>query len=319
MPQLLATFSQVQVYLPIHNSLASAPPAAIADLLRTAQENYIHPAVSPELCGVVAVDPDAHGVLYTLLCRAVAHFAAASYVSLSAVQVTPSGLVQTNTDKQKAARSEDVELLRRSLLRSGYSEVEKALNFLEKNAVNYPVWTASQTYTLASNSLCPNATRFNRYLFINSSRRLFLALMPSLADVERSIIVQSVSPGVYAELLATPESALIPAQWVLLHNHVMPALCHLAYAQALPGFALIPDYDTLVVLTAAPGVRPVQSARANDIQGLSEHHQRIGEMALARIGPFVQANPIAFPLYPAAPLAAKFDNGLIRSPTSLYL
>jgi hypothetical protein len=315
MLQLLASLAQAQSFVPLTNAFAGAAPAAIPDILREAEENYLHPAVGTDLCAALAEPtstvPEAAALL-VLLQRAVAHFAVAAYLPKAAVQVTPNGLVQVAGDKQKKADAEAVEALRRSLVKTGYHNVEKALVFLEKNAQQFPQWAGSEAYTLAHESLCVSASVFNQYVFIGGSRRLFLAIRPSLAEVEHVSILPTLTGAVYEQLRSAPQNGQAPD--VLRRRHVLPALSNLAFAQALPSLMLIPDYGTLLTYDSVQHTgRTLRSASPEAVHDLAAHHHALGMAALDRIAPFMQAAPTAFPNYPALPAADAYDYGIALS------
>ena len=309
MAQLLNSLDEAQKYVTLANALAAAPAASVPDLLLQAEEAYLHPAVGAALCERIQAEAETQPNLARLLKRAVANFAVALYVPQATIQIEPNGIVQVAGDKKKSASPEAVEAYRRSVVQVGYHAVESALQFLETNRANYPEWTGSAAYTLAHESLCTSAVVFDQYVHIRQSRRVFLAILPSLREVERTSIVPTLTPAVFDQLRAAPANGAAPD--VLRRSHVLPALCHLAYAQALPGMAAVADYGTLLQLDqVATGSKKLKALPEQTLLTLADHHHKLGMLALDRIAPFIQALPGTFPGYPTTPAAASFDMGV---------
>jgi len=91
--------------------------------------------------------------------------------------------------------------IKNSLKAEGYNALDTILEFLESNKVLFPEWVQSNSYTISRSLIINSATDFNKYYpRINSSRLVFLSLMPYIQMVEDFNILPSIGRAYYDEL-----------------------------------------------------------------------------------------------------------------------
>ncbi len=95
-------------------------------------------------------------------------------------------------------------------LRKGYSGIDTMLAFLEKNKADYPLWVASDAYTVTLKFFINSSTAFSEEYNINNSRRTFLALQSVMKKIEAFEIEPTLTSDLFdlvkAEILASTVS-----------------------------------------------------------------------------------------------------------------
>lgn len=115
--------------------------------------------------------------------NAIANFGYFIYLPFSSVMMDSSGISVVNTEQRKTAEWWQLKDIRRELLRSGHEAMDLLLEVLEQNPIVFSDWTA-KFGTVNKELIVHNTDTFNKYYHIFGSRQTFLALQPSLRQVE---------------------------------------------------------------------------------------------------------------------------------------
>lgn len=115
--------------------------------------------------------------------NAISNFGYFLYLPLASVIMDSSGISVVTNENRKSAEWWQIKDIRRELLRSGHEAMDLLLEILENNPEVFTEWTASFG-TLNKALLVNNAQVFNEYYNIFNSRQTFLALQPSIRQVE---------------------------------------------------------------------------------------------------------------------------------------
>lgn len=123
----------------------------------------------------------------------IANFGYFIYLPFSAVMADSSGISVVNSDQRKSAEWWQIKDIRRELLRSGHEAMDYLLEILEKNPEVFEDWT-TEFGTINKKLLVHNTATFNEWYHIFNSRQTFLALQPSIRQVEDQYIRTMLCP-----------------------------------------------------------------------------------------------------------------------------
>jgi len=115
--------------------------------------------------------------------NAIANFGYFIYLPFASVMMDSSGISVVTSDNRKNAEWWQLKDIRRELLRSGHEAMDLLLEVLEKNPSIFTDWT-NNFATVNKELLMHNTETFNKYYQIFSSRQTFIALQPSIRQVE---------------------------------------------------------------------------------------------------------------------------------------
>jgi hypothetical protein len=131
--------------------------------------------------------------------NAIANFGYFIYLPFASVQMDSSGISVVNNDQRKNAEWWQLKDIRRELLRSGHEAMDYLLALLEKNPDVFPDWT-TEFGTINKQLMVHNTATFNEYYHIFNSRQTFLALQPSIRQVEDQYLKTMLCPELVAHL-----------------------------------------------------------------------------------------------------------------------
>lgn len=129
----------------------------------------------------------------------IANFGYFIYLPFSAVMADSSGITVVQSDQRKSAEWWQIKDIRRELLRSGHEAMDYLLEILEKNPTFFVDWT-TEFGTINKKLLVHNTTTFNEWYHIFNSRQTFLALQPSIRQVEDQYIRTMICPELIEHL-----------------------------------------------------------------------------------------------------------------------
>jgi hypothetical protein len=131
--------------------------------------------------------------------NAIANFGYFIYLPFASVQMDSSGISVVNSDQRKTAEWWQLKDIRRELLRSGHEAMDYLLEILEKNPDVFPDWT-TEFGTVNKQLLVHNTATFNEWYHIFNSRQTFLALQPSIRQVEDQYLRTMLCPELLEHL-----------------------------------------------------------------------------------------------------------------------
>ncbi|EJG02287.1 DUF6712 family protein [Flavobacterium sp. F52] len=131
--------------------------------------------------------------------NAIANFGMFIYFPIMSVQIDGSGVSEIKSDQRQAVSWGIAKDIRRELLRSGHESMDYLLEVLEKNPDVFADWTA-EFGTINKKLLVNNTSTFNEYYHIFNSRQTFLALQPTIRQVEDQFIKTMLCSELYEYL-----------------------------------------------------------------------------------------------------------------------
>ncbi len=140
--------------------------------------------------------------------NAIANFGYFMYLPFASVMIDSSGVSVVANEQRKAAEWWQLKDIRRELLRSGHEAMDLLLEVLEANPDIFINWTENFG-TINKELLVHNSETFNKYYHIFGSRQTFMALQPSIRQVEDQYLHTMLCPELIEALNDAPESNVL--------------------------------------------------------------------------------------------------------------
>lgn len=136
-------------------------------------------------------------------------------------------------DSDTAPRWKEEKMLLNALV-NGDLHADKLLEFLETHEADYPTWKASSANTRVSGLIVYSTKVAQQHIDINSSRRVFLQLLPTIKKLEETFVPKLVGAAQYAELLSQIKTDFISSYNVELMAMLAPIIAKRALYMRLP-------------------------------------------------------------------------------------
>lgn len=295
------TSQEISKFVPV---AAGYEPEAYQDYITQVEEDYLMPEIGEELYEAIISSDDYPERLKKMIIRAACHLAWAQFTPFQEVVINNTGIVQHRSDTEVVAKSETVQRVQDTFQETGFKELEKALQFIEKNADEelYQGWKNGKAYALAQELLIPNLTTFETALSLGGSRRLFARVIPSIRTTEFLQFEPLLTADLYQDLKANPSTT---ANRVLLEKLIIPALSRFALSSALPNLAIVFGYDTVLNFenTGAGFTKAYRSTPAEEVRNLASQLHAQAKEIYDQILPYLLENKAKYPAFtPSAPI-----------------
>lgn len=210
-------------------------------------------------------------------------FAASPFLDIN---LGDTGYTTSNTSNLSPASKERVERYTMKLIKMGFENVETMLEFLEENQDDYPLWVASDAYTLATTNFIRTAIEFDEIVTVKISRMIFQHIRPQMDNVETFRIDTIISEELSDEILQEIDDDDVSVLNQKLLKFIKPAVANLTVANIITGAAKAKDTS--------------ETLSFKDLQ--REEYQKLGEFYIMEIQKVLDANPTDYPLYIASDL-----------------
>lgn len=201
---LITTIHQVKQVLKISNlNTKDAMPDFDA-----AEETYIIPAIGQDLYDELKAAYDANTlstVQAKLLLKVQKPLAAFAYYDDLALQhavITDTGVRKVQSENMPTAYRWEFDGVKDALAQKAHQGLESLMQFLEDNAVSFPLWTSSDAYVKRNQYLIKTAQDFSSQYRIDQPYRTFSSLLGVMDDVEALYIKPTIGEAFFAELKA---------------------------------------------------------------------------------------------------------------------
>lgn len=183
--------------------------------------------------------------LKNLLSEAVAHLALLEYIPIGQLQFDSAGIRIANTETMKTAFEWQIDELKSTCSRQGWSAVESALEFCETLTTGtlLTLWQATATYTASRQNLISNLRQFERYAHLQGSRVMFNKLIPTITDQQDEVIIPAIGQSLFTSIMEQ-DTEEDPNRITSLYKAHKLASKALAYLSLGVGFQ-----DTLLILS----------------------------------------------------------------------
>jgi hypothetical protein len=150
-----------------------------------------------------------------------------------------SGVFVDQDEKKRGTYKYEETEVKNSFKEEGYNAIDIILEFLEENKAIFTDWVASDSYTLTHGHFINSANEFNKYYSrINSSRLVFLNLIPFMQIVEDFNILPAIGRAYYDELKDQINKDNISADNLIIINKLRYALAHLSIWKSIDELAV---------------------------------------------------------------------------------
>lgn len=200
--------------------------------------------------------------------------------------------------KEKVAYRYQSESFQRGVLRHGYDALEDLITFLEENAADYPDWKTDSEYANITQFFINRAAEFQKYVNINNSRRLLVAMWPVMSFVEDTKLKPLLTDELYDELKEAIKADDADADQLALIKKITPAFAHLTISEAITELSLSLSDEGAFVQYTNSGSGDVTGAGQNAasdarMDRFASKHARNGENYLELLRKFLNENASA--------------------------
>ncbi len=258
-----------------------------------AEEKYIKKFLGKTLyaaldayVGAGATGDDEYDALLPYVERASSRFTLYMASTSLDINLGDTGFTTANTQNLSPASKERVARYTMQLIMMGYENIETMLEFLEENQDDYPLWVASDAYTLATTNFIRRALEFDELVTVKISRMIFQHIRPQMDNIETFRIETTISEELSDEILQQIDADCVSVLNQKLLKFIKPAVANLVVANVIAGKSK--EKDTSV------------TASFKDLQ--REQYSKLGEFYIMEIQKILDANPDDYPLYTASDL-----------------
>jgi len=306
---LLTEISEIKRHVSINMTMDFN---SISPYVELAERKYIKPILGLPLYNKLQAEHNGSGTasgssasaLELLLVEvqwALAYLAVWEYVvHIGGAQISDAGITEQATGDQKAARKWVNDQVQQSHGATAMEGLDSLLQYLEQNKSDFSDWEASGNFTLYFDCLTYSTATFEQYYPISNSRRVFLALKPSIRAAEKQILKPLLGASLYTLLLTELKANNLSSVNKALLPYVQEAAVYISLQKALPQFSLKVSERGLV-LDGAEGTleqnytqKPADSMK---IGALQREIDTQASMAVDRLQSFLNANADDYPLF----------------------
>ena len=257
----------------VHRNLE---PATLLSFIEQAEALHLVPVLGEGLVAQLGNLPAENAPAHLVALRARFRSALAYYVVLEAapflsVSFGDLGMMEASTEKSAPSRQWVYNNFVEAAASSADKLLDVALAWLDSHAADYAEELDSTEYRSRKGLLIGSAAQLGQYVATGGSRRFFLALLPTLRQVEEFEIGDVLGADLLEQLregLASGE-APSPATARLL-GLVRPVLAHRAFAQGVLSLSVALTGASLRLLSDNEAVRQRQAATPEAVSALSQ-------------------------------------------------
>lgn len=284
MDKLFKTVDELKTFIAIE-SISSFEN--VAPYIEQAQMKYIIPAISKAQFDYLfnkydnnnGTSIEKEGI--EKLQRALAHFAYMLAIPVLQLRISDLGIHIDVTENRKTAFEHQIVKLEKSFAASAFTSLEDALIFMEDNTASFSIWAGSSAFTEFKGSLIATATEFNTYYNIESSRRLFTAMMPVMRKVIDFYIKPAINETFYNELIQDIIDNDLSSDDLKIVNMLKPAFAALTVSLSLVPLSLTLDSRGVVIFDNTGTSGTMENIKPGDkgYIGMLEERMRADGMA----------------------------------------
>ena len=286
-------FNTVEELKACLSSVYKSQATSLLTFVGTAEMLHLAPSLGQglvdQLGNLPAVNPSAHLVaLRERLRPALAYYAVLEAAPIIAVSMNDLGVNEANAAGSAPARQWVYNNFVEAASATADKLLDLALAWLDDHADDYGQELDSKEYRSRSRLLLANAAQLGNYLATAGSRRFFLALLPTLRQVEEFEISELLGPDLLEDLRDGLQSGLPPsADTVKLLGLVRPVLAHRALAQGILSMSVALTGTSLRLLSDNEAVRQRLAADEKTISALSQQATATADKWQARLAAYL--------------------------------
>jgi hypothetical protein len=269
-------FNTVEELKACLSSTHKSQATSLLGFVATAEALHLAPSLGAGLVHQLGNLPATGAPAHLVALREQLRPALAYYVVLEAAPLLAVSMNDLGVNEQQAAgAAPSRQWVYNNFIEAASATADKlldlALAWLDDHAANYVQELNSKEYRSRSRLLIANAAQLGMYLATGYSRRFFLALLPTLRQVEEFEINDLLGEQLLEDLRDGLESGLPPsAATKQLLGLVRPVLAHRALAQGILSMSVALTGTTLRLLSDNEAVRQRLAATPEAISALSQ-------------------------------------------------
>jgi hypothetical protein len=234
--------AEIQDFIPVAISLDYK---AISPFLREVERDYIKPVLGKDLYDDLHTKYQSNASLseeeQELLLNirtALAPLAYMLWIPWGQVRIDSSGIRIVTNDQLKTAFQWQIEDLKGSAMRSGFSGIESLYEFLEENKTTFDTWADSEAYTESKELFINTAKDLTAAADIPCTRRTFMMLKPIMKKLEDTVIKNTIGSTLFESIKEEITADDITTDTAGLLDLIRPAVGNLAMASAISKLAV---------------------------------------------------------------------------------
>lgn len=199
------------------------------------------------------------------------------YTPKAEVLLSDAGAQRMETGSNKTAFQNQVTNFREQNLRESEMATEQLLQFLEENKADYTDWTAGNGFRNFRSLFIKSGTEFNRFFPSHSPCRNYMAMRPSMMNVEENTIRKALGDDLYEGLKETDQASdgVFTALEKDLLLKVKSAVAYLTVAEAIPFINVRIDTNGLTVQATGARTQNDDMSSRNAAQDSALNNLRI--------------------------------------------
>jgi hypothetical protein len=207
---------------------------------------------------------------------------------------TANGFAVTMNANQAPASKDRVKALRNGVLERLNDAIEYLLKFLDDNIITFGAWLDAPSYTQRHNLLLQSARDFQKYLNINTSHRLYLAMVPMIQYVEDMHINSTLSKDLMDQIKAEIMEEELSEPNALILPDLKNAVANFTMSVAIDRMAVQVDPDG-IKLSYTIGETSYSDVNRNKV--LADKYEQQGMFYLRKVLQYILGHLTSFSAY----------------------
>lgn len=230
--------------------------------------------------------------LHPIAAKAIANLSIYYFLQLRTITISDGGPQQL-INREKAIYQWQQNKAEKAFLKAAYNQIDKLLDFMEANSSSFPNWKTDSQFANLKQFFINETLTYQRYVSINNSRRTFVALWPSILDVEEGRVRSVLSDDLYVEIKNEIKVGNISPDNQTLLRFIKPAVAFLSISQGIFDTSMEVTANGSFVYSIDSNASNISSEKEADIKRLeliSKRNQEKGDSWLEKLREFLNEN-----------------------------
>jgi hypothetical protein len=301
--------SEVQAFIPVIGTTAIE---SMLPFINQAERDYIIPYISKAqydaLNDAYNATPSTLTTEQTALLKkvqaALSQYFFYLWIPSAQLHIGPNGIRIATTESLKTAFQWQIDELRTNVLKAAGSAMDDLLYFMETNKADYPLWTASTSYTLFKECFITSTTQFTElYSPLGNSRLNFIMIRSSMKKAQEFSIQSLIGFAYYDELKTEHLAGSVSAENALVITYIQKALAPLTMLRAITELSVSIDERGILNFNGISGLQAInqkQPAKDSMIFKLEKAADEDSKAYMQMLKDFLQTNIANYPTYAAS-------------------
>jgi vacuolar-type H+-ATPase subunit E/Vma4 len=304
---LINNITELREYIPASVTLNFAD---IRPKIRQVEREIIHRIFSQAIYDRLTTEetPTAEDTaLKQLLAEAVALLALLEYIPIGQLQFDSAGIRIASNESMKTAFEWQIDELKTTCNRQGWSAIESALAYCESlpDGDLKTLWEETDTYTASQSNLITTLRQFETFAHLQGSRVMFNKLIPTLADQQDEVVIPAIGQELFTAILERETESDEPKKNALTKAHKLASKA-LAYLTLGVGFQdsmlILSDNGPLVIEAMQSRLaKAVKTAPESLISAIATTYRSRGAAALKELIDYCQSVSDVLTEYQSSP------------------